>query len=183
MSVLPQDVKAELNKYREDRNRHLERDCVEALRSEFEWVFGNVTEKRAAKMGVDSLSGEIDALVVDVERSRIWVAEAKDPYASFSIRQIRKRVDDFHKDGGYNSKLQKKVADIGRSANSLAAGLDLADPGREWEVHGVVLTRHLNPAAFHPNAEFPFCTIETVVDLLDSDRLPGTGHFADGFSS
>jgi len=176
MSALPRDVENALKKYRQERNRQLELDCVDMLQQKFEYVVGGLTEKKAAKLGVTDLSGEIDALVIDEKRSRIWVLEVKDPYASFSIRQIRKRVDDFHKDNGYNSKLRKKVEDIQRSAKPLAVALGIYDPVHEWDVRGVMLTRHLNPAAFHPDAEFPFCWVETVNDLLDSHKVPGTGH-------
>ena len=178
MSVLPKDVQASLKQYFQLRNRELEQQCVEVLQSKFVHVFGSLKPARARKLGIADLPGEIDVLLVDPARSRIWVVEAKDPYTAYSIRQIRKRVDDFHRgDDCYNSKLDKKVAAVERSTGSLAEKLSINDPNRIWDVQGLVVTRNLNPAAFHPDAQFPFCRINQLLEIVDSDSRPAAGAF------
>lgn len=133
--------------------------------------------KKAKAHGLATLSGEIDVLCVDPGRGRIWVIEAKDPYVAFSAPQIRRLVDDFHAPEKYVDKLLKKVDDVKASAESVAATLGVADPDRQWEVVGLIVTRHVEAAAFAVNPRVAFCTINTIAEAVDSNELPGPGWF------
>lgn len=173
---LPDEVNRALNRYRQGRNRQLELDCVTALGTGQLVVRGGVTPNKSSNYGIDHLSGEIDAVCVDPMRSRIWVVEAKDPYTPFSSRQVRRLIQDFQRNGGYLDKLATKVVDIEQNASGLARSLEVAEPARSWEVIGLVVTRHPDPAAFTVSARASFCTVEDLLSVVDQDASPGLGH-------
>ncbi len=172
---LPQEVRKALNRYRQARNRQHEKDCVEALQDGGFIVRGSVKPEKVNNYGLSYLSGEIDALCIDVNRSRIWVVEAKDPYTPYSSRQHRNLVDDFVKDGGYIDKLRTKTGEIAQHATSIAAALDVPRPGRRWETVGLLATRHPEPAAFAHEVRVPFCTLDDLVAVIDQTSPPPPG--------
>ena len=174
-TVVPKEVTQALDRYRQGRNREVEKDCVEALSDRGLVVRGTVKPEKAHHYGIDSLAGEIDALCVDPARSRIWVIEAKDPYTPYSARQIRRLVNDFLAAGKYVDQLLRKVNDIAASATSVAAALGAGDPHRPWEVRGLMVTRHLEPAAFAVEPTVAFCVLDDVADVVDRDDLVGPG--------
>ena len=173
---LPDRVNRALSRYRQGRNRQLELDCVDALRNGGLTVRGGLKPEKASSYGIDHLAGEIDAVCFDAVRSRLWVIEAKDPYTPFSPRQVRRRVQDFQQVDGYLDKLAAKVADIKRNCSTLAMSLEVAEPDRTWEVIGLVVTRHPDPAAFAIDARAPFCTLDDLLTVVDQDANPGIGH-------
>lgn len=174
-TALPQEVRMALDQYRQGRNREVEKDCVAALSARSFLVRGAIKPEKAHHYGIASLAGEIDALCIDPARSRIWVIEAKDPYTPYSARQIRRLVNDFLAPGKYVDQLLRKVADIEASATSVAAALGAPDSDRSWIVRGLMVTRHLEPAAFAVEPKVPFCVLDDVADVVDQDDLAGPG--------
>jgi hypothetical protein len=174
-TVLPQDVRTALDQYRQGRNRQVEKDCVATLAGRSLIVRGSIKPEKAHLFGIDSLTGEIDALCIDPTRSRIWVIEAKDPYTPYSARQIRRLINDFLAPGKYVDQLLRKVQDIASSATSVAAALGSPDPDRSWAVRGLMVTRHLEPAAFAVEPKVAFCVLDDVADVVDQDDLAGPG--------
>ncbi len=172
-TVLPMEVRKALDQYRQRRNREVEKDCVALLSDRGLIVRGAVKPEKAHHYGIDNLAGEIDALCIDPVRSRIWVIEAKDPYTPYSARQIRRLVNDFLATGKYVDQLLRKVDDIEASAASVAAALDAHDPDRSWEVQGLIVTRHLEPAAFAAEPKVAFCVLDDIADVIDQDDLAG----------
>ena len=182
-TALPQGVRMALDQYRQRRNREVERDCVAALTARGFIVQGSIKPRKAEHYGIASLTGEVDALCLDPTRSRIWVIEAKDPYTPYSARQIRRLITDFLAGGKYVDQLLRKVADIEASAASVASALGSPYPFRSWTVRGLMVTRHVEPAAFAVHPRVAFCTLEDVAAIADQDELPGPGmHLRDAFS-
>ena len=97
-------------------------------------------------------------MCINPARSHIWVIEAKDPYIPFSAHRIRKLIADFHQPDGYVDTLLRKVDDIKRNIPSLTSALNIAQPDKEWDLRGLMVTRTINPAAFKSNSRVPFCT-------------------------
>lgn len=172
---LPGSVVKALDRYRQARNRELEIDCLSALKARGLVAHGGVKPEKAKHYGIEKLSGEIDALCIDVTRSRMWVIEAKDPYTPYSARQIRRLIDDFNGQGKYVDRLLQKVHDISTCAPSVATKLEVDDPSRDWNVIGVLVTRHVEPAAFTLTPRVPFCTVQAVADVVDNDEVPNPG--------
>ena len=174
-TVLSGPVTQALVKYRQRQNRKVEKECVAALDAEDFVVRGSVKPEKADHYGIPRLTGEIDALCIDASRSRIWVIEAKDPYTPYSSRQIRRLVNDFNAPGKYVDQLLRKVSDITDCAASVAAALKVPTPSRSWVVTGLMVTRHLEPAAFAANPKVPFCVLDDIAKVVDQDQLPGPG--------
>ena len=173
--ILPHEVNQALNRYRQRRNRQLELDCVAALSSEGLVTRGNIRPEKAKNYGISNLSGEIDVLCVDPQRSRIWVIEAKDPYTPFSPRQVRRLITDFHEESGYVDKLFKKVEEVQNCATALAQALSVERPSGIWQVVGLMVTRRPTPAAFAVEARVPFCVFEDLTQVVQLDDLPSSG--------
>lgn len=173
--ALPKPLVQALDQYRQTQNRRLEQDCVTALQEADFIVRGSVKPEKRRHYGIENLRGEIDALCIDERRSRIWVIEAKDPYTPFSPYQIRRFVNDFIAPKKYVDKLLGKVSDISSNATSIAEALKIPDPSRSWEVVGLMLTRHPEPAAFVAEPQVPFCTIDNLVAVVDHDAAPAPG--------
>ena len=170
---LPKSVNRALNRYRQAKNKQLERDCYELLSLTPLKTRRNIEPGRAArKVGIDSLSGEIDLLVVDAKESHIWVIEIKDPYIPFSISQTRRSIDRFHDRGRHIDKLQRKLENVRLSTNSLASALGIdKDADREWTVRALIVTRHVHPAAFKVDSPVSFCTIDNLIKTINNVRV------------
>ncbi|WP_103355608.1 hypothetical protein [Amycolatopsis sp. CA-128772] len=174
-AVLPETVNTVLNKYRQEQNREAEKKCTAALSVPGLIVRSGVKPEKKNHYGLAQLSGEIDTLCVDPARSRIWVIEVKDSYTPYSSHQVRQLVDRFNKPGKYVDRLLAKVADVEVSAASVTAALRVSDPERAWTVLGLMVTRHVEPAAFTVSQRIPYCLLSDVLAVVDQDELPGPG--------
>jgi hypothetical protein len=174
-TALPRKVVDALNIYRQQQNREAEKECVTKLETGGFVVCGSVRPAKAKHYGIPKLTGEIDALCVDINRSRIWVVEAKDPFTPYSSRQIRRLINDFNEPGKYVERLLSKTEDIRACAPTLAAALNVPDPNRIWNVVGLMATCHPEPAAFTVNPKVPFCLIDDILPIVDQDRTPENG--------
>jgi hypothetical protein len=172
---LPSQVTRALDQYRQQRNREVEKSCVSVLIDRGFLTQGSVKPEKAAHFGIASLSGEIDALCIDTQRSRIWVIEAKDPYTPYSPYQTRRLINDFLASGAYVDKLLCKVIDIEASAVGVAAALRAPAPDRTWTVAGLMVTRRVEPAAFAVEPQVAFCILDDLAEIIDQDELPGPG--------
>lgn len=176
--VLPDAVVKAVDKYRQGRNRELERECLAELAIPNLRAVGPIKPEKAGRYGIKDLKGEVDAVALDERRSRIWVIEAKDPYTPFSHRQVRRLVDDFHKPGRYVDTLLKKVDVIRASAAALASSLGIAEPDRVWTTLGLMVTRHEEPAAYAVSPTLPFCTVAQLSEAIDRDEGAPAGAFS-----
>ena len=170
MSMVGPETTKALQKVRQARNTQLERDCRAALAQPHVRVRGNIKHHKAKSVGIDHLSGEIDALAVDERSDRMWVVEVKDPHFPYSTRLMDRQVQDFHKPGGYIDKLRSKVEDVARCASAVAAKLAIEPADREWQTRGVIVTRRVTPAAFAGCEDVLFRTIDDVGDIVNGDN-------------
>ncbi|WP_419921968.1 hypothetical protein [Candidatus Poriferisodalis sp.] len=159
---LPPPVAEALRAARGARNLEFESDCLAQLADPPLRSLPRVRKRHAQRHGIVHLSGEIDILSIDSERSLIFVIEAKDPFVPLSARSIHTQITQFHEEGRYVDKLNRKVEDIKASAASLADNKGIERPDREWRVIGVMVTRHVTPAAYMRECPTTFCTIDTL---------------------
>ena len=157
-----------LRAYRKSRNRELENASVQALEASGLKVLRNIKPHKAHKFGIDKLSGEIDMICIDPDRSFIWVVEVKDQSAAFSTRAIMRIVHKFHGEDGHVETLLSKCDEISASASPLAASQGIGNPEREWQIHGIMATRSLCPAAFVKSPKVEFCTVDNLPTAICS---------------
>ena len=172
---IPDTVLIAMERYRQDRNSQLERECAAALQQTDLIIRSNIKPRKAWKIGIVELPGEIDLLCLDADRSRIWVIEVKDPYTPFYHRQARRLFDDYHKKDGHVDKLLVKTETVRSSASGLAQTLGTENPERAWEVAALFVTRFPTPAAFAVNAQVPFCLLDDAARVVSLDALPRPG--------
>ena len=161
-------VQKALNEYRTEycENPLEKQECYDLLLGTHLKTERNIDERKPEKYGIDSLYGEIDLLSVDPETSRIWVIETKDPHSPFSMVRVRRSFEQFHDPGGHVDKLLRKVEDIKRNATAVTSTMGIDHPDREWRVQGLMVTRHVHPAAFAVNSQVRFCTLDGLVDAV-----------------
>lgn len=165
-SELPLPVVRAFEDARQKRQRRFEKECASKLDGVPLINVGRVRTRNARRHGIQNLSGEIDILCIDPDRSVIFVIEAKDPFVPFSARSVDRQVTQFHKPGGHVDKLTTKVDDIRESAVSLAANKRVDLPQRDWQVVGIMVTRHVTPAAYVTTCQTTFCTVDTLRETI-----------------
>ena len=163
---LPKPVVRAFNDARQARQRQFENECASALEGLPVITITGVRENRAHIHGIQNLSGEIDLLCIDPSRSAIFVVEAKDPFVPLSARSISRQIADFHKTGGYVDTLAKKVGEIRESSVSLATTKKVHEPDRDWQVFGIMVTRHVTPSAYLSSCQMTFCTVDTLRETV-----------------
>lgn len=127
--------------------------------------------KKAKVLGLQKLLGEIDVVAVDSSRGTIWVCEAKDTRKKMSVAQISRVVKDFLGTAGHVDKLLAKVEDVRTNPAAVAMALGVEED-HEWLVEPLMVTRHLEPAAFAPESRVPIVTIGALSDYLASWDRP-----------
>jgi hypothetical protein len=142
------------------------KECHKALSGTHLITVQNMDQRKAKEYGMDRLYGEIDLLSVDPEASRIWAIESKDPHSPFSMSRVRSAFRQFHRSQGHVDKLLWKVDDIKRNATSVTSYMNIEHPDREWDVQGLMVTRHVHPAAYADNSPVRFCTLDELADVV-----------------
>lgn len=172
-SEIPDSVKRLFNRYRTIQNRKLE---VEAASVTNELRLPNksrVLPNQAAAVGL-TIPGEIDLLVADPNRARLWVCEVKDVHAAFSASRIQRRVGKFTSGGGgffriLDSKVRAIEDDIPRALRLLGVPYKSEV---EWSVFSAIISRDVEPAAFVHKVHVSFCMIEDFDQLLMLETQP-----------
>lgn len=155
---------------REDRNKVFEAQVADELGQLFT-VRPNV--KRGTRLGGWLTEREIDAICVDPARRRLWVVEAKDLAADFVARQIGRSIERFYGDDGYVPRLMRSVKRARDALQSVIAELSFSsDADAGWSVHGAMVTRRVEAAAFYGTPDVWFVTLDSAVSTLDRDWLP-----------
>ncbi len=163
---LPPPVVKALERARQTRQREFEKECASRLDGLSLHTTVRVLKHHAQRHGIQNLRGEVDILCIDPGRSVIFVIEAKDPFVPLSARSIYRQIARFHESQGYVDKLTEKVEDIGESAVSLAANKGIDPPDREWQIIGIMVTRHATPAAYLRTCQTTFCTVDTLRETV-----------------
>ncbi|MFD7552166.1 hypothetical protein, partial [Streptomyces sp. NPDC059816] len=84
-----------LDRHRQQHNNRLETDLAQAVSGAGLAHRANLDTKPAAAAGIPGLTGEIDLLVADPARRRLWVIEAKNPHRTIGVHHTVRHVGDF----------------------------------------------------------------------------------------
>jgi hypothetical protein len=145
-------LEAALNTVRNERNLELERQVDALLRVDGWTTITRVKKGDAARIGLQSLSGELDIVTGRPGDPTIWLLEVKDPAPSFDPRDIRRQIDRFHGPGkSYAIMLARKHAELAGGLTAVAAALSLP-PGTDYRLRSAFVTRQVVPAAFTGSA-------------------------------
>lgn len=172
---IPKSVREAFNDYRQVLNRSLERLADTAVEKLDLPHKRNILERDAAALGLQ-LPGELDLLIADPARSRIWVCEVKDVSAAFSPRTIRNRIDKFTDDDGYVNDLLAREVAVRNNPEAAAKLIAAPAPNRPWRVIPLMVTRDVEPAAFKRDVSVTFTVVDDLPSVLLSEADPPFGH-------
>jgi len=179
---LPKSVTNAFNRYRQIANRELEREATAAARSLGLPCRANIQPHQAAVAGL-RLPGELDLLVADPLRGRLWVCEVKDVYAAVSQHTLRSRIDKFQSPrDGHAGQLTRLVQAVSANTDAAARLLSVHPADRGWKVLPLMVTRRVEPAAFVDGVAVTFTVFDDLVRILQAAEDPGGGHVPIGQS-
>ncbi|MHB1527554.1 MAG: hypothetical protein ACYCZN_15005 [Candidatus Dormibacteria bacterium] len=173
---LPGPLRKTMEVYRQSQNRRLEVIAEGLIHRAGFTVCRGLTPRKASRRGVPLAAdvGEIDLIVLDARRHRLWVIEAKDPQQPFAPHELMSGSEKFR--NRYAPKLRKKAAGIEAVVPSLVASLG-GEPAGRWLVLPLFVTSRVELAAFDERLSLPFVTVEDVVELLEGKTFRFTGLF------
>ena len=181
-AYLPKSVTNAFNRYRQIANRELERDAAAVAQSVGLRYQANIEPHVAAAAGLQ-LPGELDLLVADPVRGRLWVCEVKDVYAAVSQHTLRSRIDKFQNSrDGHVGQLTRLVQAVSANTDAAARLLSVHPADRGWKVLSLMVTRRVEPAAFVDGVAVTFTVLDDLVRILQADEHPGSGHVPIGQS-
>jgi hypothetical protein len=173
-SEIPEQVRNAFNDYRRVVTRGVER-VAEQVAADLQMPYkANIHENEAAEFGLH-LPGEVDLLIADADRSRIWVCEVKDVSAGFSPRTIRSRIGKFLDNEDYIGKLLARSTAIEQSPDAAARLLAAPEALKPWRVISLMITRNVEIAAFLDEVPVAFTVVDDLAATLQSDSDPKTG--------
>jgi hypothetical protein len=167
----PPKVADLLDRYRQQQNNQLEADLVEAAVRAGLPHRSRLDVGPAARLGLAGLPGEIDLLVADRSRGRLWVIEAKNPHRTISSHSVAQHLGRFVR---YRKKLLTKAQVVSSHAAAAARACGVDTP-QDWRVIPLFVTRSIDPAAFITDPGVPFTGIGHLTALLVGDTDPAIG--------
>ncbi|MFE5406789.1 nuclease-related domain-containing protein [Streptomyces sp. NPDC056580] len=169
---LPAPVSQALSRHRQQLDQRLEQDVRDAARAAQLPHRYRLLEKTATEIGVPGLAGEIDLLVADPHRGRLWVIEAKNPTGAVASHAMQQHIKKFT--ARYRDKLLAKAATVAAHAAHAAAACGV-DGEQPWRVLPLMVTRTIEPAAFLADPRVPYTTADrlTAVFTRPDDPEPG----------
>ncbi|MEU6572590.1 hypothetical protein [Streptomyces sp. NPDC046805] len=169
---LPAPVRQALSRHRQQLDQRLEQDVRDAAhRAQLPHRF-RLLEKAAANLGVPGLAGEIDLLVADSDRGRLWVIEAKNPIGAVASHALQQHIKKFT--ARYRDKLLAKAATVAAHAAHAAAACGV-DGEQPWRVLPLMVTRTIEPAAFLADPRVPYTTVDHLTEVLTRADDPEPG--------
>ncbi|GAB3832544.1 hypothetical protein ACFPIJ_36345 [Dactylosporangium cerinum] len=175
----PKAVNEALERIRDERNIALERDVASIVAAAKYSLATRVKMTDPQRLGVPSLSGEIDVVAGRAGSRIIWLLEVKDPIDVVVTPEIRRHLDSFYvahrRKPGYLDQLQRKHADLAPHAAEVARTLQLptSDGDIKYEVRPLFVTRRPVPAAF-VGGPVPFVTVDELIRVLHENDQPAT---------
>jgi hypothetical protein len=151
---------------REARNRGLEIATEEVFLRITPHVKRNVKKPRTIGLLDTTWAGEIDCIAVVDTKSTIWVADAKDMFATFSPTTVARSIQRFNGPDQYVDKLLKKAAVVSSAADTVAKALNVPNASRAWIVTPLMVTRFVEPAAYSRNQRVPFCPVSELETFI-----------------
>ncbi|MHB8322944.1 MAG: hypothetical protein ACYDHB_00755 [Candidatus Dormibacteria bacterium] len=176
----PASVRDAFTRYRQAGNRDLEREATRVAAQLGLPHRANLRPEVARGVGLE-LPGEIDLLIVDPQRHRIWVCEVKDLAVSVSSRMIHQRLTRFFAQDGYIFKLTGKAAAVEANLIPTLSLLSVAESG-PWRVLSLMVTRRVEAAGFVSQVPVPFVLVRDLKSILTSEADPPPGHYPVGDS-
>jgi hypothetical protein len=172
---VPEPVRNAFNEVHQVANRALQRAADEVAANLHLCHRMTIHENEAAALGFE-IPGEIDLLIADVPRSRLWVCEVKDVSAAFSPQTILARIRKFlPEDKDYIRKLIQRENAVRENPAAAAQLVNAPASARPWKVIPLMVTRTVEPAAFLEGVQVPFTVLDDLAATLqsDADPLPG----------
>ncbi len=174
-SDVPNTVLDAFNDFRQVANKELEREASKIASDLGLPHKKNIHENMAAKFGL-TLPGEVDLLVADPARCRIWVCEVKDVSSTYSPSTLRHRLDKFLYDEDYIGKLVLRVEAVAANPDAAARLLSISEPFPEWRVLPLMITRHIEPAGFVEDVPVTFTVLADLAKTFQANVDPKHGH-------
>ncbi|MGV9655240.1 hypothetical protein [Streptomyces sp. NPDC003554] len=169
---LPAPVGQALTRHRQQLDQRLEQDVRDAARAAQLPHRFRLLEKTAAALGVPGLAGEIDLLVADPDRGRLWVIEAKNPTGAVASHALQQHIKKFT--ARYRDKLLAKAATVTAHTGPAAAACGI-DGQQPWRVLPLMVTRTIEPAAFLADPRVPYTTADHLTAVLTRADDPEPG--------
>lgn len=203
--ALPEPLIQAVKAWHKTAEDQLEKELTTAARSAGLVSRANLTEQKAALEGLE-LHGEIDLIAADPLRRRIWIIEAKHLRRVFSPLEIAFRIADFHGPAAlatgpdtnefrqfrsrtfrpYVQRVIANAAAVERNKQAAARLISAVAPGQliakgsaaSWDVIPIVVTSHVEVAAFVPQPQIPFVLIDHLEEILttEASSVPGWWH-------
>ena len=171
---IPDPVRNAFNEIRGVANRELERRATRVVANLQLAHKSNITNDQVAAVGLE-LPGEVDLLIADNLRSRLWVCEAKDISAGFSPQTIRTSINKFLDGEHYIDKLLARASAIEQNPHAAAELVSAPTSPSPWRVIPLMITRHVEPAAFLKDIPVTFTVLDDLATTLQSDSDPAHG--------
>jgi hypothetical protein len=168
ISELPSAVVDAFVRYRQIQNKALQRQVAKVAKGLDLVVKETIHENVAAKHGIQ-IKGDIDALVADTRRRRLWVCEVKDPRSAISPPTISSGIEKFLERGGFVDQLRTRLRAVEQNLSGALEILGLNGEAQAWKSRPLMVTRRIEPAGFAYNLEIPFVPIAALRDTLMSD--------------
>ena len=173
---LPKTVREAFGHYRQIGNHALERAALGQANALGLPASINVTPAMANAAGV-TIGGEIDLLVADTTRQRIWVCEVKDLYTAVSPQTIQRRIDKYtNSRDGFVKRLLTRQREVVENTSGALALLGVPGKVEQWRVLPLMITRRVEPAAFVAGIGVPFVVIADFASILSAPAEPSSGH-------
>lgn len=159
------EVDLALDRARSVRNRALEDDVETALCSAGWTTVSRIKPNDGVRLGLATVSTEIDLVAGRSGSDTIWVIEVKDPAPVFTPRDIRRHLDRFYGgDRSYAALLARKANEVAQDPAAVAEALGL--PGDvSYRVEALFVTRRVMPAAYTESL-LRFTTLSSVLDVI-----------------
>ncbi|MFI6113230.1 hypothetical protein [Kitasatospora sp. NPDC051164] len=169
---VPDPVGKALLRHRQQLDELLESDLKEIAQQAGLPHRFRLLEKTAASLGIPGLTGEVDLLIADPDRGRLWVIEAKNPVSAVAPHAVLQHIQRFTT--RYRDKLLAKTATIAAFPAQAAAACRAA-PEQPWQVLPLMVTRAVEPAAFVTDSRVPYTTADNLAHVLTTPADPAPG--------
>lgn len=169
---VPQPVTDALAHRRAHRNIRFERFLQDRLEQLGYSTITRVKPNDHERLGVPTLTTEVDLVCGRPGDSAIWLIEAKDPASVHGFAETARQLRSFFRDqvGNrgtkpcYSTQLSRKESELAPHVASIAARLGLGDPpeGEQFRLRTLFVTRNLTPASYVDERY----RVETATDFL-----------------
>jgi hypothetical protein len=173
--ALPPSAATALQLHRQRRNLQLEKEAAAVARDLGLPHRANWTTQEAQTAGLANLPGEVDLIIADATKRRLWICEVKDPEAAFAPPALGRHIERFTRRKGYIAKLLAKASAIAMNPAPAAAACEATDE-TTWTVVPLMVTRAIEPAAFLDNPKVAFTVLDDLPVVLQAEHEPAHGH-------